>query len=168
MSVYKELSFENDIDEILAINFSVMSPDEIRKKSVAEIVSTDTYSNNDPIIGGLFDSRMGVIENDKICKTCEQKNTFCPGHFGHIELAKPVYYIQFFDMIRKILKCVCFRCSSLLVDPQSDAISKLLQKKVSKQKRFELLYKCCSKIKKCGQDNPNGCGAKQPNKIVKE
>ena len=81
MSVYKELSFENDIDEIKAIQFSVMSPEEIRQKSVAEITSTDTYSNNEPIIGGLFDSRMGVIENDKICKTCEQKNTFCPGHF---------------------------------------------------------------------------------------
>ena len=168
MSVYKELSFENDVDEIQAISFSVMSPDEIRKKSVAEITSTDTYSNNEPIIGGLFDSRMGVIDNDKICKTCEQKNTFCPGHFGHIELAKPVYYIQFFDTIRKLLKCVCFRCSSLLIDPQSNMVQKLLHKKISKQKKFELIYKCCSKIKKCGQDNPNGCGAKQPNKIVKE
>ena len=29
MSVYKELSFENDIDEIKAIQFSVMSPEEI-------------------------------------------------------------------------------------------------------------------------------------------
>ena len=87
MSIYKELSFENDIDSIKSIQFTVMSPDEIESKSVCEIVSTDTYSGNDPIIGGLFDSRMGVIENDKICKTCNQKNTFCPGHFVHIKLA---------------------------------------------------------------------------------
>lgn len=168
MSVYKELSFENDIDEIKAIQFSVMSPEEIRQKSVAEITSTDTYSNNEPIIGGLFDSRMGVIENDKICKTCEQKNTFCPGHFGHIELARPVFNIQFFDMIRKILKCICFRCSALLLDPNSKEISKLTNKKISRQKRFDVIYKCCSKVKRCGNDNHNGCGAKQPNKLTKE
>ena len=168
MSIYKELSFENDIDTIKAIQFTIMSPEEIEKKSVCEIVSTDTYSGNDPIIGGLFDSRMGVIENDKICKTCNQKNTFCPGHFGHIKLAKPVFYIQFFDIVRKILKCVCFRCSRLLIDPENPLVEKMLNKKVSRQKRFEFVYKCCSKIKRCGQENKDGCGAKLPHKTTKE
>ena len=116
MTIYKELSFENEVKNIEGIQFSIMSADDIKKMSVAEIVSTDTYSGNEPIIGGLFDSRMGVIENDKICKTCMQKNTFCPGHFGHIELAKPIFHMQFFDIVRKILKCVLslfyFACRS--------------------------------------------------------
>ena len=168
MSIYKELSFENDIETIKAIQFTIMSPDEIEKKSVCEIVSTDTYSGNDPIIGGLFDSRMGVIENDKICKTCNQKNTFCPGHFGHIKLAKPVFYIQFFDIVRKIMKCVCFRCSRLLMDPENPLLQKMINKKFSRQKRFEFVYKCCSKIKRCGQENKYGCGAKLPHKTIKE
>lgn len=168
MSIYKELSFENDIDTIKAIQFTIMSPEEIEKKSVCEIVSTDTYSGNDPIIGGLFDSRMGVIENDKICKTCNQKNTFCPGHFGHIRLAKPVFYIQFFDIVRKLLKCVCFRCSKLLMDPENPMLAKMVSKKFSRQKRFEFVYKCCTKIKRCGQENKQGCGAKLPHKTIKE
>jgi DNA-directed RNA polymerase II subunit RPB1 len=168
MSIYKELSFENDIETIKGLQFSIMSPTEIINKSVCEIVSTDTYSGNEPIIGGLFDSRMGVIENDKICKTCHQKNTFCPGHFGHIKLAKPVFYIQFFDMVRKILKCVCFRCSKILINPEDPIIQKMMAKKYSRQKRFEIVYKCCAKMKRCGQDNPNGCGVKLPNKISKE
>ena len=168
MSIYKELSFSNDVETIKGVQFSIMSPEEIINKSVCEIVSTDTYSGNDPIIGGLFDSRMGVIENDKICKTCQQKNTFCPGHFGHIQLARPVFYIQFFDMIRKVLKCVCFRCSKLLVDPKSPFVVRMMSKKFSRQKRFEMMYKCCSKIKRCGGDNPEGCGAKLPNKLSKE
>ena len=170
MSIYRELSFENDIETIKGIQFTVMSADEIQRKSVCEIVSTDTYSGNEPIIGGLFDSRMGVIENDKICKTCHQKNTFCPGHFGHVQLAKPVFYIQFFDMVRKLLKCVCFRCSRLLINPQDPLLIKLMSKKTSgmRQKRFEMIYKCCSKIKRCGQENPHGCGAKLPHKITKE
>jgi DNA-directed RNA polymerase II subunit RPB1 len=145
-----------------------MGPDDIRKMSVAEIVSTDTYSGNEPIIGGLFDSRMGVIENDKTCKVCMQKNTFCPGHFGHIELAKPIFHMQFFDVVRKILKCACFRCSSLLVDPEDPDIAKIINKKISRQKKFDIIYKACSKVKRCGTMNPNGCGAKQPNKITKE
>lgn len=168
MSIYKELSFENDIESIKSIQFTVMSADEIQKKSVCEIVSTDTYSGNEPIIGGLFDSRMGVIENDKICKTCNQKNTFCPGHFGHIKLAKPVFYIQFFDIVRKILKCVCFRCSRLLMDPEDPMLLKMMNKKFSRQKRFEYVYKLCSKIKRCGQENKDGCGAKLPHKTIKE
>nr|QOI90401.1 DNA-directed RNA polymerase subunit 1 [Pyramimonas orientalis virus] len=168
MSIYKELSFENDIETIKAIQFTVMSPEEIESKSVCEIVSTDTYSGNEPIIGGLFDSRMGVIENDKICKTCNQKNTFCPGHFGHIKLAKPVFYIQFFDIVRKVLKCVCFRCSRLLMDPENPLLLKMNNKKFSRQKRFEFVYKCCTKIKRCGQENKDGCGAKLPHKTIKE
>ena len=142
MSIYKELSFENDIETIKGLQFSIMSPTEIVNKSVCEIVSTDTYSGNEPIIGGLFDSRMGVIENDKICKTCHQKNTFCPGHFGHIKLAKPVFYIQFFDMVRKILKCVCFRCSKILINPDDPIIQKMMAKKYSRQKRFEIVFNC--------------------------
>lgn len=168
MSIYKELSFENDIESIKGIQFSVMSPEEIKNKSVCEIVSTDTYSGNEPIIGGLFDSRMGVIENDKICKTCNQKNTFCPGHFGHIQLAKPVFYIQFFDIVRKILKCVCYRCSRLLIDPENQILQKMMNKKISNQKRFEFVYKASVKIKRCGQENKCGCGAKMPSKITKE
>ena len=168
MSIYKELSFTNDVETIKGVQFSIMSPEEIVNKSVCEIVSTDTYSGNEPIIGGLFDSRMGVIENDKICKTCQQKNSFCPGHFGHIQLARPVFYIQFFDMIRKVLKCVCFRCSKLLIDPKSPFVTRMMSKKFSRQKRFDMVYKCCSKIKRCGGDNPDGCGAKLPNKLSKE
>jgi len=168
MSIYKELSFMNDVHTIKGVQFSIMSAEDIVRKSVCEIVSTDTYSGNEPIIGGLFDSRMGVIENDKICKTCQQKNTFCPGHFGHIKLARPVFYIQFFDMVRKILKCVCFRCSRLLIDPNNPLVQRMMNKKFSRQKRFEQVYKLCSKIKRCSQENEHGCGAKLPNKLSKE
>ena len=42
--------------------------------------------------------------------------TDCPGHFGHIELAKPMYHIGFLPTVLKIMRCVCFHCSKLLVD----------------------------------------------------
>ena len=34
--------------KIIGIQFSILSPDEIRKASVAEITSKDTYINNKP------------------------------------------------------------------------------------------------------------------------
>ena len=81
--------------KIIGIQFSVLSPNEIRKGSVAEITSRDTYINNKPVIGGLFDPRMGVLEPGLICPTDGLDYMKTPGYFGHINLARPVYYIQY-------------------------------------------------------------------------
>jgi DNA-directed RNA polymerase II subunit RPB1 len=37
------------------------------------------------------------------------------GHFGDIKLARPVYHYGYLDITRKILSCVCFKCSRLLI-----------------------------------------------------
>jgi DNA-directed RNA polymerase beta' subunit len=170
MSIYKELSYEQDIDTISGIQFSIMSPEEIKNRSVAEILTTDTYAGIEPVHGGLFDPRMGVIDHNKICPTCEQKNKFCPGHFGHIELSKPLFYIQFFDIVKKLIKCVCFKCSKLLLDKELPELQKIINKKISRQKKFDLIYKMCSKnkIKWCGSNSEIGCGVRQPDKISKD
>lgn len=171
MSLYKELSYDQDFDVVKGIQFCILSPEEIRKRSVAEIFKSETYNGNEPVYNGLFDTRMGVIEHNKMCPTCHQKNTFCPGHFGHINLVKPVFYVQFFDIVKKLLKCVCFRCSKLLIDPNSPEVRTLLNKRMSRQKRWDAMYKLCSKVKRCGQVSTkqrytnvttDGCGAKQP------
>lgn len=40
----------------------------------------------------------------------------CPGHFGHIELARPVFHAGFLVKVKKILECICFSCGKLKVD----------------------------------------------------
>jgi len=179
MSIYAELSYDDpkiDIQEVKGIQFSILSPEEIKKRSVVNITKTDTYTGNEPVIGGLFDSRMGVLEHNKICSTCEQKNVFCPGHFGHIELAKPVFHAMFFDITKKILKCVCYRCSRILISPNTgnedlkNDMNKILAIK-NNQKRWEAYFKLCNtttKIKSCGDDKHIGCGARQPDRYNKE
>jgi len=179
MSIYAELSYNDqkvEIQEVKGIQFSILSPEEIIKRSVVKITKTDTYTGNEPVIGGLFDSRMGVLEHNKICSTCEQKNVFCPGHFGHIELAKPVFHAMFFDIVKKILKCVCYRCSRILISPHTqhedlkNDMAKILSIK-NNQKRWEAYFKLCNtttKIKFCGDDKHIGCGAKQPDRYNKE
>jgi DNA-directed RNA polymerase beta' subunit len=69
---------------ILGIQFSLLSPDEIRKASVAEVTSKDTYINNKPAINGLFDPRMGVLEPGFVCPTDGLNYMQTPGYFGHI------------------------------------------------------------------------------------
>lgn len=43
----------------------------------------------------------------------------CPGHFGHIELARPVIHVGFLRTVYSVLRCVCWNCSNLLVNVES-------------------------------------------------
>jgi DNA-directed RNA polymerase II subunit RPB1 len=168
MSLYKELNYTEKIREIDAVQFSVMSPEEIRNRSVVNVTQTVLYdTNGNPVVGGLFDTRMGVIDHGKICPTDGLDNRFCPGYFGHIELARRVFHVQFIPIILKILKCICIRCSKLLIDINTPEIQHII-KNVPSKKRFNLMTDKCSKIKICGTDCENGCGAVQPSKYVKE
>ena len=154
----------NNASKIIGIQFSILSPDEIRKGSVAEITSRDTYINNKPVIGGLFDPRMGVLEAGLICPTDGLDYMMTPGYFGHIELARPVFYIQYLSTILKCLRCVCFKCSKLLISKEKYKQALKLQG----ENRWKYVFKLVSSIKRCGEDTEDGCGCLQPNKIRKE
>ena len=66
--------------------------------------------------------------------------------------------------ILKILKCVCIKCSKLLIDKEK--YNYLLN--YDNDKRWQMVYQLCNKIKRCGEDTNCGCGCKQPSKIKKE
>ena len=159
-SNYKSLN----VSKVVGIQFSIQSPDEIRKGSVAEITSRDTYINNKPVIGGLFDPRMGVLEPGLICPTDGLDYMQTPGYSGHIELARPVYYIQYLNTILKIARCVCFKCSKLLISKEK--YKQALDKEG--EARWKYVFQIASKIKRCGEDTEDGCGCLQPNKIRQE
>lgn len=150
--------------KIIGVQFSILSPDEIRKASVAEITNRDTYENNKPKIGGLFDPRMGVLEPGLVCPTDGLSYIETPGYFGHIELAKPVFYIQYLSTIIKILRATCFKCSKLLLNKEK--YKHLLD--LPKEKRWEAVFGLANKVRRCGEDTEDGCGCKRPNKIKKE
>jgi DNA-directed RNA polymerase beta' subunit len=166
--IHKELAYTDHIAQVCGIQFCVLSPDEIRSRSVAEITNSWTYVGTEPVPNGLFDTRMGVIDNSRVCKTCDQKNTLCPGHFGHVELALPVFYYQFFDIVKKLLKCVCFRCSRILVDAESPAVRAVVARtKHSMQRRWDAMVKLCAKgPHRCVREH-GGCDARQPTKVTK-
>jgi DNA-directed RNA polymerase subunit A' len=98
------------------IKFGFLSPDEVRKLSVTRIITADTYDEDGlPIDSGLMDARLGTVEPGRRCKTCGNRVGDCPGHFGHIELARPVIHVGFAKLIYKALKATCRKCSRLLL-----------------------------------------------------
>ena len=154
----------SETEPIVGIQICVFSPDEIERRSVVEITNAGTYEGNEPKIGGLFDPRMGVLDNGKECRSCGQTNHKCPGHFGHFRLARPVYYIQFLPFVQNILSCVCVRCSKLLID-------KKYRKHYLKRRgeaRYREVLAASKEIKRCGQETEDGCGARQPDRFVRE
>ncbi|MEM4235578.1 MAG: DNA-directed RNA polymerase subunit A', partial [Candidatus Anstonellaceae archaeon] len=57
-----------------------------------------------PIEGGLVDQRMGVIDPGLIDKTSGGKAGTSPGHFGYIELVRPVIHPEFAKTILYVLQ----------------------------------------------------------------
>lgn len=104
------------------IKFGVFSPDQIRKMSVAKLTIADTYNEDGyPIDGGLLDQRLGVIDPGLLCKTCGGRAKTCPGHFGHIELVRPVLHPEFSKIINMILQATCQKCHRLLINDEQTA-----------------------------------------------
>jgi len=167
MSLYKEDLNNVFIPEIKEIRFSLVNPNELI--NTVEITNHNLYmstsDNNSkayPEIGGLYDSRMGVIDNYIKCETCKQKNSLCPGHFSHIKLCKPVFYMHFMPKVLKVLKCVCYSCSKVLI-PKTHEIFK---SNLTNHLKFEKILLECKKIKRCNE-NHNGCGAILPTRYFK-
>ena len=101
------------------IIFSVWSPQEIRKYSVAEITQPETYDEDGMAVqGGLMDGRLGVLEPGQKCVTDGNTAARSPGHFGHIELAEPVLHIAFVDNIYKLLQSTCRSCGRIKLAPE--------------------------------------------------
>jgi DNA-directed RNA polymerase beta' subunit len=129
---------------------------------VVEITSRDTYNNNKPVPGGLFDIRMGVLEPNMICPTDGYTYIDTPGYFGHIELARPVFAMQHMKDIMKIIRCVCFKCSKLLINKNNYKHVYNL----SAEDRWEFVSKEAAGIQRCGNETEDGCGCRQPHKTT--
>ena len=128
--------------KIIGIQFSILSPEEIRRNSVAEITSRDTYIANKPVIGGLFDPRMGILEPGLVCPTDGLNYMQTPGYFGHLELARPVFFIQYLSTVVKICRCICCKCSKLLINKEKH--KSLLN--IPSKNRWDEVFALASKI----------------------
>ena len=102
------------IRKVKEVQFGILSPEEIvgrspkscfcvfvddpcdpqKAYSVAKIEHPEVMdeTTHKPKVGGLMDPRLGTIDRNFKCQTCGEGMSECPGHFGHIELARPVFH----------------------------------------------------------------------------
>ena len=150
--------------QIKSIVFSVLSPKMIKKMASAKIVTPELYDKEGyPVDGGLMDIRLGVIDPGLRCKICGSKLKECIGHFGYIELARPIIHIKFFNIILTILKCTCRECGRILIPDNKIPKTRELLDQVEKEsgvedrrKRVKEIIASLKTTNKC----PN-CKAKQ-------
>jgi DNA-directed RNA polymerase II subunit RPB1 len=101
------------LKRVKAVRFTVFGPDDVRNGSVCKVEKVQIYDGGVPIRGGINDARMGAPDIRAVCETCSMGYDHCAGHFGHIELAKPMFNWGFLKMVVRVLRSVCYYTSNL-------------------------------------------------------
>ena len=157
--------YNENIKPISKISFNVMGNKKVKLYSAVKNDSFGinlpySYDNFEPKKGGLVDLRLGTCDIYLNCSTCGLNSNECPGHFGHTDLAEPVYHFGFLNHNVNVLKCICFYCSKLLIELTQENINRLMNK-TSKLRNKEI-KEMTKNIKFC-----HHCGSPVP-KIKKE
>ncbi|RDW90073.1 DNA-directed RNA polymerase II core subunit RPO21 [Aspergillus mulundensis] len=165
---------------IAEIQFGLFSPEEIKRMSVVHVEYPETMDDQRqrPRTKGLNDPRLGTIDRQWNCETCEEGQKECPGHFGHIELATPVFHIGFLTRIKKLLETVCHNCGKIKANASDPKFLEALRIRDPKR-RFDHIWRLSKDILICEADPPaeddeyqkesskpqrshGGCGNAQP------
>jgi len=149
---------------IKSITFGLFGPKDIKNIAVTKIVTAELYDKEGyPVDGGLMDISMGVIDPGFRCKTCGSKLKECNGHFGYIDLARPIVHIKYIKQILDSLRGTCRECGKALVPEASIKLHKDYIESLGKSRNPGLRKKYLNevlasmkKIKKCSH-----CKAKQ-------
>ncbi len=120
--------------QIKEMQFSLLSPEQIKKLSVAKIITPELYDvDGYPVDGGLMDLRLGAVDPGVRCRTCGGRLKECLGHPGIIELARPVVHIKYLPIIDLVLRSTCEACGKVLIKDEKD-LSKNLIERIKKAK----------------------------------
>lgn len=152
--------YSEEIKRIAKLEFNIFTNKEIKNYSAVSsdpfgINLSESYENYEPKKGGLVDLRMGTCDPYLNCSTCGLNYLECPGHFGHIELAEPVFHYGFLDHLKSLLQCVCTKCSNILVEKNDNQFKKaLLKRSEARFKEIKILTKNVNFCWNCGTPVP--------------
>ncbi|MAG10775.1 DNA-directed RNA polymerase subunit A' [Candidatus Pacearchaeota archaeon] len=140
--------------KIKEIKFALFSPEQIKKISVAKVVTPELYNiDGYPVDGGLMDLRLGAIDPGVRCRTCGGRLKECLGHPGSIDLARPVIHLKYVPLIELGLRCFCQECGKLmLADKNLDKYT--ASQRAKKAKDTKKCPHCESVQKKIKLDKP--------------
>ncbi|MBU5682498.1 MAG: DNA-directed RNA polymerase subunit A' [Candidatus Aenigmarchaeota archaeon] len=128
MHIYPKIIVNKALKKVDAIEFKVFTSEDIKKYAVAKISKIDVYDEEGfPIEGGIMDPRMGTVDPGIRCRTCFGNFATCTGHFGYIELAKPVLHPLFIKYVYILLRAFCKSCGKLLTTEEKPKLKELLK-----------------------------------------
>ena len=140
--------------QVKAISFSLLSPEMIKKISVAKIVTPELYDiDGYPVDGGLMDLRLGAIDPGVRCRTCGGRLKECLGHPGSIDLARPVLHVKYVPLVEMFLRCFCSECGKILLDEKNLQKYKIAQR-IKKSKDTKKCPHCNAVQEKVKLDKP--------------
>ncbi|MEK6843821.1 MAG: DNA-directed RNA polymerase subunit A' [Nanoarchaeota archaeon] len=117
------MQLENFRKQVRSLNFSLLSPEQVKRLSAAKIVTPELYDiDGFPVDGGLMDLRLGAIDPGVRCRTCGKRLRECSGHPGSIELARPVFHIKYIQLIEHCLRSFCPSCGKLTLSDEKQKI----------------------------------------------
>ena len=148
--IYFDHENEPPLARIDQVKFGLFTADDIKRLSTVEVTDTKITKSGIVHCGGVNDSHLGTAIRNMLCSTCANSLEECPGHNGHITLAAPVINIEFLSHIHKVLTCVCFYCSNLLLSKESARYRGIIEIK-DKKRRFAAIYEYCRKYRVCGK-----------------
>ncbi|MEM4500448.1 MAG: DNA-directed RNA polymerase subunit A' [Candidatus Woesearchaeota archaeon] len=141
MLIYPKLIVDEE-GKVNKIEFGILDPTTVSKMSFAKINKIDIYDEEGyPIEGGIMDPRLGTVEPGIRCRVCGGNIGECPGHFGHLELVKPVIHPHYSKLIHFLLQVTCRKCSRLLIEKEK--LEEIKKKKVSWSEILRLISKKC-------------------------
>ena len=118
------------------LEFGFMSPKTIKEMAAIKIEHAELYDPDGyPIDGGLTDLHLGVVDPGLRCRTCGGTIGQCLGHFGYLELIKPVVHPLYGKKIYMILRAICRKCSRPLVtEDETEKMKKPINEIYKKRK----------------------------------
>jgi DNA-directed RNA polymerase subunit A' len=123
------------------ISFGVVSPSFIKRIATVNVISPELYdADGYPVEKGLMDLAMGVIDPGLRCKICGGRMRTCPGHFGFIQLAKPVIHVHYIPQIYLLLRSFCSSCGRILLPQEKIEVWKERIKEAKKQNNIDILH----------------------------
>ncbi|MEM4811168.1 MAG: DNA-directed RNA polymerase subunit A', partial [Thermofilum sp.] len=148
---------------VAGIKIGILSPEVIRKIAVMRIETSELYDEEGfPVPGGPMDRRLGPIEPGAVCQTCGNRSVNCPGHFGYIDLVRPVIHPEFSAHIANLLKATCRSCGRVKLPAEKlETVGRIMEKLGEKwpslkRKYAQRVIKEASKQTVCPH-----CGAQQ-------
>lgn len=156
MPIQPRPEFIPPLKKVVGMKFTWLSTEE-KRKLAGEIVIKSSKSDINPQESAftVYDPRLGVIVNYKLCPVCGMDWRSCPGHFGIIEFPYPIPHPIRMKQLAEFLTCVCEDCHRLVLSWKQMKILGILEYR--KDDRFKAYLDKAKKSARCKHCNrPHG------------